>query len=174
MTFTVETGKIVAGANSYVDLTYADEYNALFNPNAGWDSYEDAQKETALIQATRSVDILYGLKYASQILSNTQNLLWPRYVFYDRNNRLINAGVIPDSLKDAVCEIALKAVAEEDLIPNESQKDMIGNEAIAVGPISVNTTYKKSQTNPQYENFGKVESILADIFADRKVLRIFR
>ena len=174
MSFIVETGGIVENANSYTDLTYADAYHLQFNPNSDWATYDNTAKQNALIQATRSVDILYGLKFASLILSNAQNLLWPRYAFYDLNNRLINSGVIPSNLKDAVCEISLKALAEEELIPNPSQKDTVQDESIAVGPIAISATYRNKGTNPQYESFGKIESILSSLFVDKKITRMYR
>lgn len=174
MTLTVETGAGLSNANSYVSLSDADTYHSTYNADSDWAGTDNATKESALIKATRSLDVLYGLKYASIVGSNTQNLLWPRNAFYDRNNRLVNSNEIPQSLQDAVCETALLSIQGYNIMPGRNEKDNIEDESVTIGEIAVSTKYRGSGNQPAYDNFSTVEHLLAPIMACRKTLTISR
>lgn len=114
---TVETGAIVAGAESYVSASDCDTYH-LNRGNTAWTG-TDAVKEAALRKAVAYLDGHYcnrfkGLKYEPL----DQSLQWPRLgVMID--GFMLDTDVIPQRLKDAQCELALIALSAE-LAPNVS------------------------------------------------------
>lgn len=101
MTFTVEDGSIVAGANSLVDLAFANSYHSDRN-NLGWDG-SDAVKQAALTKSTDYLQEKYSWKGCE--VSADQSLNWPR-------SGIVNVAddKIPDRVKQAVCVLALEAL----------------------------------------------------------------
>lgn len=102
-----ETGLIVAGANSYVDLAYADAYfeNHPFFSDA-WSELTSPQKEGLLIYATRQLDLMFNW-VGEPVRANEQTLGWPRTVYSGLTHPYIIANnVVPDRVKQAVCELA--------------------------------------------------------------------
>lgn len=160
----VETGTIVTGANSYCTLAEANAYHTLYD-NSDW-AGTDADLELALIKACQSLDLLYGPKYASQVRSNSQSLLFPRYAFYDRFNKLRSATAIPIELKHAQCEIALKALNFENILPSPSVQSSIVSESITIDVIDISTSYKNSTNPSDIDGFRKIELILYPILAN--------
>lgn len=99
--FTVEDGSIVAGANSLVDVAYADAYHSD-RGNLSWDGSTEV-KQAALINATDYIFQKYSFR--GRVVEADQSLYWPRacvpYVEYN---------IIPDRLKQAICILALEAL----------------------------------------------------------------
>ena len=85
---------ITVGENSYIDIDEANEYFAGRLHAESWSETSDADKERALRQATKAIDrqLLKGRK-----ATDTQELAFPRYPDTE----------IPESIKEACCEIAL-------------------------------------------------------------------
>ena len=111
-TFTVETGALVSGANSYISVAEADDYYAV-DPNfaATWDAYTDPEKEQRLAWSTRVMDqkcIFYGSP-----VSETQALRWPRYGACTRDHISISRTTIPAQLKQAVLEHLKYAISND-------------------------------------------------------------
>lgn len=117
MSLTIETGAIIAGADSYVDVTDCDTYHAA-RGNAAWTG-TDAVKEAALRKAVAYLDGHYRNRLKGVMVDPVNQLLaWPRYdVVIDGIN--IASDTIPQKLKDAQCELALIALTA-DLAPNVS------------------------------------------------------
>ena len=107
MAFTPEDGTGLAGANSYTDIEFADEFHDL-RGNAAWTGATGPQKEAALVKATDYIDQKY--EFLGQPAHETQALAWPRIV--DR----IDHGV-PAKIKQATAQLALEALSAE-LNPN--------------------------------------------------------
>jgi len=101
-----EDGTGLSNANTYVSLSYANSYFSR-QQNAKWMDLDAQVKEMHLINAAIYMDQRYGLLYKGQLLTQTQRMLFPRTTFTDNYGRLVESGVIPDSLKDAQCEMAL-------------------------------------------------------------------
>ena len=176
MALILEDGTQPAGANSYVDLDYADAYFASLG-NTAWpapvvpadpqaptqdetdaEAARAAQCELALIQAARSLDLLYGPTYASTPLTNTQSLLWPRYQFYDRNKLLVTG--IPKSLKQAQCEVALKAYNGEDITPTITEGQFIKSKSVSIDVISESVQYTQPVSQEKFTGFQNIDRIL--------------
>ena len=126
MALVVETGAIIAGAESYVDVAAADTYH-LNNGNAAWATSTTQLKEAALRKACRFLDGKYRLRLKGRrVMPVIQPLEWPRggvsvIGINDRNSALYDVGfagqifipsnIIPQRLKDAQCELALRALS---------------------------------------------------------------
>lgn len=154
----IEDGTGVAGANSYMTTTEATAYHTTFG-NTGWPSDTQLQ-ETALIYATLALDANYGRNYESFRLPGTQELLWPRYQFYDRDLQFRAQGVIPKELKYALAELALMYFQGTDLYPQDLKESSITEEAVSVGEIKTMTKYA---TPTKVSPFRKVDMLLRSI-----------
>lgn len=127
MSIIVETGSIVAGAETYVSVTDADTYHSNRN-NTAWAAAITATKEAALRAATAYVDGKYRKRWKGRkVQPVAQPLEWPRTGVSVANSgsglasaftdvgvnglSLIPYNQIPQRLKDATCEAALRALA---------------------------------------------------------------
>lgn len=124
MAFTVETGSIVAGANSYVSVADADTYHAD-RGNAGWTG-DNAVKQAALVKATDYIEQQYAELWKGQLVDEQQPLSWPR-----AGVSAIAEDEIPTKLKQAVCILALEALAA-DLNPALARGGAVKREKVDV------------------------------------------
>lgn len=166
MALIIENGTGVAGANSYVSLLEADAYFTLFN-NEDWDA-TDTDKEIALMHGTRSVDLLYGPKYMGyRKFQSTGPLLFPRMPFYDNTFQLITH--IPQQLKDAVCEIAVKYLLGEDVYPTANTDSRVKVNKTKIGDIEIEKQYAGYQgTTESYSSFNKIDALLWPILKTKQ------
>lgn len=113
MAFIVEDGTVVAGANSYVTIDFADSYHTD-RGNTAW-AGTDAVKQSALIKATDYLQQLYNGRWVGYLVDDDQPLDWPRtynrpaypWVDYDIS------GEIPERIKQAVCVLAIEALSSD-------------------------------------------------------------
>lgn len=160
-----ETGQGVTNSNSYISVDDADIYHSLYN-NLDWVG-EDADKETALILASKSINLLYGPKFLS-FKRLYGNLLFPRYVFYDNNQELIMDTTIPQCLKDAVCEVALMYINGTDIFPSTNTEGQLTANKIKIGEIEIEKQYSGKQGNvPNYSDFNMIDMILYPILKQK-------
>lgn len=126
---TVETGAQIQGAESYVTAAEADTYHGNRN-NTGWTGTE-AVKEAALRRAAAYLDGHYRNRWKGQpVKPLTQPMAWPRVgvrliegpqVFYDSEySGYLDITTIPQRLKDAQCELALRALAGDLAVDGEN------------------------------------------------------
>lgn len=105
ITFVVEDGTVVAGANSYVSVSEADDIITVnIHQSTAWLALTTTQKEYLLIWATRTLD-----QYADWYGTKTDEdspLRWPRTGVCDRDGNAIGANEIPQALKDATALLA--------------------------------------------------------------------
>lgn len=126
MAFIVETGAVVAGANSLVDVTFADEFH-LDRGNATWAALALADKQAALIVATDWLTQEFRGKWKGSEVKPPQPLDWPRrdvtrmtgmpltrlnssLPYYDPTV-YYPANIVPDEVKKAVAVLALDVTA---------------------------------------------------------------
>ncbi|MEI6207301.1 MAG: DnaT-like ssDNA-binding protein [Desulfuromonadales bacterium] len=145
MALICETGAIVAGAESYCSVSEADTYHAK-NSNTTWIG-ADAVKEAALRKAARYLDGHYrGRWMGYRVQPITQTMEWPRlYVPFvgaapglvpgHEYASYLPSNAIPQRLKEAQCELALRALSGDlaaDLTASvrrtRSKIDVIENE----------------------------------------------
>ena len=107
-------------SNSYVTLAEAEAYfvdRFIVGEGKGWDAFSDDQKTARLIFATKIIDILI---FVGEKSDQQQALQWPRqdpdFTLSDWaaagllliKNIRIERDEIPQQIKDAQCELALK------------------------------------------------------------------
>lgn len=127
---------LTLGVDSYVTLEEADLYHEGMG-NVSWPQTPDpdendvaGKKEAALRRATSFIDNLARGKWRGTKASKTQKLAWPRTDAYDEEGFEIDETVIPEPLKDAVCEAALKTFTGTDLMP-DNRKANVASEAVS-------------------------------------------
>lgn len=110
MTFTVEDGTGVAGALSYVDVTYADSFFAARGDTAWAALATDASKQVYLVRATDYIEILYSHRFIGDKALAANPLSWPRINTGDWLDTAYADDEIPDILKKAQCLYAVEAI----------------------------------------------------------------
>lgn len=138
MSLVVESGTGLSNAESYVSVVDANTFHTRMG-NAAWTG-TDTVKEQALRKATRYVDLFYYDRWQGYRIKPTQALQWPRYNVYDRDTNIIDPTSIPQAIKDAVAEMALRSLSE-DILPDLEGAGEIASESIRVGPITDAKTY---------------------------------
>tara|TARA_Y100000310_G_scaffold344961_1_gene460802 strand:+ start:2551 stop:3063 length:513 start_codon:yes stop_codon:yes gene_type:complete len=141
MALIVEDGSGLATAQSYLSVADADTYHTAHSASTTWSGAAEADKEKALRLATQYLDALYGTRWVGSRWSLAQALDWPRsyVVLYDIYT--ISTSTIPQDLKDACAELALKQIADTDLIPDLTNPGSVASESVSAGSVSTSTTY---------------------------------
>lgn len=153
MTLIVETGAIVAGAESYISVAYADTYWANRSvPN--WDG-STANKEAALRAATQFIDATYQFQSVMQLAD--QPLQWPRSGFIGRSGRQYEPNTIPDCIKHATAELAREWVLNGAFVPTLDRGGDI--KRVQAGSVSVEWSDKA----PGSKSFPFVSRLLSDV-----------
>ena len=96
MALVLEDGTGLSNSESYVDVAYVDAY-FLKRGNTGWDSITN--KESRIVLAMDFIENNYT--YLGTKLVSTQSLSFPRVINGET--------VYPIAIKNALCELALKA-----------------------------------------------------------------
>ena len=127
-----------ANANSYCSAAEADAYFETRLHDSVWDTLDDP--EAALIWATRLLDERFV--WAGTINSSSQALRWPRIGVYNDDGVEMDSATIPQWLKNATAELALKLAASDrtDDASSSGLRDM------KVGPIEL--TFDKHYNIP--------------------------
>lgn len=116
MALIVETGAVVAGAESYISVADCTSYHSNRN-NVLWTG-ADAVKEAALRKATSYIDNKYLTRWLGYRKDKDQSLRWPRGGVPVTDSALgsltyLDNTTIPQCLKDATCEAALRFLSAE-------------------------------------------------------------
>ena len=121
MAIIIETGAIVAGAESYISAADATTYHTA-RGNTSWTG-TDAVKEAALRKAASYLDGHYRNRWKGCKVRpvpsdglDTQSMEWPRD-YVEISGYLFPFDEIPQRIKDAQCELALIALSA-DLAPS--------------------------------------------------------
>ena len=130
-------------ANSYIDVAFFDTY---FTDRGNTDAVAIATKEPLLIQATDYIETIYYSAWAGYKLTDTQNTQFPRTIDG------VSVG-IPDRLKKACCELALKANSGVLLVDVEQR---VIKEKVAV----IETTY--SDYDDQLTQYTTVYNLIKE------------
>lgn len=142
MAFVVEDGSIVSGANSLCDVAFADSYFSDRGITA-WTG-ADSVKQVTLVKATDYIEQRWSNKFKGAIVDDDQVLSWPRKCVVDRQDRRIADDVVPDRLKQAVCEYAMRVMSGNELFL-EPTVDETGLQLThvhnKVGPLETEVNY---------------------------------
>ena len=118
-------------SNSYITRNEADSYNEAHVSGASWAAQTDANKDIAIVMATRVLDA--EIDWEGYKAEEDQALRWPRNGTYDKDNWYIDNDVIPLDLKNAVSEFA-RLLLEED---RTAESDSKGLRSLSVGSIDL-------------------------------------
>lgn len=157
MALVVETGQGVAGANTFADIAYADAYFSA-SGETGWTG-ESAAKEAALVRAGR---YLNGLRWIGDKVDRVyQAMCWPRYDVplpgASGGGSYANcwpSNEIPEAVKQAQCEAALRYLAGTDMLPDLERGGQVVMERVDV----ITTQYASGA--PAGTRFLAVEALL--------------
>ena len=170
MTMIVEDGSVVPNCNSYVTVAWADDYHTTYG-NTDWTSITDTtQKELALINATQSIELLYGQRYLSLPLAHfpLQNLLFPRFLMVINRIQVISSNSIPIQLKRAVAEVALKFINSEDIFPLPNTDNFLKSKDLEIsGGPKKSVTWAKLPYTEELPGFNKIELILKPLLRQK-------
>lgn len=152
MALVIETGTIVNGANSYVDVAEFDLY--LTSRNLVIDKTNE-EKEALLINACDEL-LAYEERFKGLRVDASQELSWPRQNAYV-NGFLLNADIIPSELKKAQMQLAYESVTAS-LNTNSSGREVVEQEV----PGVIKQKFKEGTASKQ-PRFGKVDKLLSPI-----------
>lgn len=139
MAFIVETGAIVANANSYASVAEFEAY--WTDRNIDITAETDAAKQAALIKGTQFLD--NNAKWKGLVKDVDQPLDWPRNGVYDDEMRDIDDNVIPKQLKYALFEYAYRQLTTTDGIqPDVTDEGTLKSTTKRVGDLQVTMVYQ--------------------------------
>lgn len=166
MALTIETGAGVAGADTYSDVAYTDAYLASMGYTI-WAPLLTAEKEAAKRMASRHLDS-YAKTYTGTRSTMEQGLEWPRVGGVFSNQFDIPTTTIPENLKRAECELAVRAA--QGLLTTDSQGGYVTQERL--GDLSVSYSDKSRQAN--ITRFKVVDDLLAPLLSSNigRVMRV--
>ena len=115
LTLIVEDGSAKTDANSYASRAEGNTYHEGHVAASAWTAATDAQKEAALVMATRAIDALY--RFEGWKLTTTQALQWPRTECPDVERSdgedYLADDAVPACVRDAACELARHFLTED-------------------------------------------------------------
>ncbi len=148
MSLVVEDGTGLSTAQSYLSVADCDAYNLLHANDATWIAALTAAKEIALIRATQYLDNQYRNRWRGARVQESQALAWPRANAEDYDGYYYDSTELPQTLKDATAECAIKYASSTDMLPDLTANGVI--ESQTVGPISITYAGGKSP-NASYQ-----------------------
>ncbi|MFW6156472.1 MAG: DnaT-like ssDNA-binding protein [Armatimonadota bacterium] len=162
MTITVEDGTGVEGADSYVTVSEADEYIDAWHGSTDWGELIEAEKERALRHAVRYID---SHRLAGWQTNYAQRRAFPRTgilrdvapaAYMDADSPGLAGQIaaepdttwywpadeIPEQVKEAQMEAALRHAQGDDLLPDHDG-GTIASESKKVGSLQKQTQYRQ-------------------------------
>lgn len=163
MALEVEDGTGKANADAYVDAAYVDAYVAKFlGGNAAWDGASEAAKEAAIVRFTQYLDLVYRQDFRGVKRTDEQSREWPRSFVYADSGRLLSDTLIPEPLKHASAEGAVRALVTTELIPDlDPSSQGIKSESVAVDTIKESIEYVG--TKPTTTIYRKLTAVLSKV-----------
>jgi hypothetical protein len=126
MPFTSTAGG--ASSNSYTSVASADTYLLTESiGHADWEDEADADKEAALMTATREME---RMSWKGTCSTTTQALEWPRTGVYDRKGNEYSTSTVPTAIQQACAELAF-AILQSAAI--DDGEDLSAFKSIAIG-----------------------------------------
>lgn len=132
---------LILGEDTYTALTAANDYFDRRPHSLAWTTATEAEREAALIAATRHLDVL---DFEGFPTSKAQPLQWPRSYVLDRDHNLIPNDVMPAPLAMATCELALVALR------HDLTRDATAAKRKRVGDLEIEYSAATTDTLPTY------------------------
>jgi len=140
-TFVVEDGTGLSNANSYLSVADADTYHDNHSGSTDWSGATQANKEKALRLATQYLEVRYDGRWKEYRTNEDQSLAWPRAYVYDVDGYYYGTDEIPQCLKDATAELALRVIEGDTLLDDISKPGTIKSKSVTTGPITKSVVY---------------------------------
>lgn len=152
MDFIVEDGTGLINSTSYATIEFSDA-----ELGADWAASE-AEKQQALIQASKYADLRWGVKIVAEPVVINQSLCFPKIDLYNRYNVLIES--VPLDWKLGILKLA-KHYILGTLYPKitESAKE-IEQSKIKVGPISIEKKYLGIANSSDWKHFADIDILM--------------
>ena len=122
---------LIIDENSYLEVADADAYFVDRLHTTAWDGATPGDKSASLIQATKAIE---AMKFLGARNESTQKLSFPRSGVYV-DGILQDATIVPQDIKDAVCEYAILMLQEDYTAPD----DLEAFSDVQVGSIKIST-----------------------------------
>lgn len=161
-TFVVEDGTGLSTANALMSVAEADQITENYGASTDWSGATNAQKENAIRQATRYLNLHYiWYGYKTEI---TQALQWPRFEMYDEDNNSVDSDVIPDRIKEACAYLALQVIEGDTLLEDFDNESKVKRTKDIVGPITEEREYVGGES-PE-KTYQLVDKLVAPFIVD--------
>lgn len=155
MTLIVETGLVVAGAESYNSVAEITTYHSN-RGNTAWAALSVPVQEQCARKATDYMIQMYRSRWKGIRFSALQTLDFPRDQVYleayvGTPAPLMATNIVPIEVKNAHAELSL-IVSAEELLPNSEQQVL----EEVIGPL----TFKYDRTSPETKQYNAVNKML--------------
>ena len=149
-----ETGAGLANANAYANAADGDAYHEGHLYATAWTAASEANKDAALVMATRLIDAEY--QFGGVKATFAQALQWPRAECRDVDaDDELPSNAVPKSLRDATCEQARELlIVDRTAAPEGEGLKYFFN-------ASLQTGYDKTDKRPVIS--GVTQSLLAKL-----------
>jgi len=138
MSLVVEDGTVQdATPESYASVSDTDTYISRWHDSSAWASANTAEKERALLKATRFID---SHNFVGQVTDPDQALSWPRGFVGAVDGRVVASDEIPRRVKEATMEAAMRVV-EGDTLQPDHDGGTIKRERKQIGSLSKDTEF---------------------------------
>ena len=133
-------------AESYIDIDYANTYFENRDAPEAWFCGNQDKQEAAIRYAMLYLETKYVFKGCLQ--SKEQPLSFPRTAFYDKEGRVLaGKDIIPEVIKQAVCELALRHMIEDLFyeLPNQDKRiisESVGDRSVTLKGNAGNGSFK--------------------------------
>jgi hypothetical protein len=158
MSLIVEDGTGKGDANSYLSVADADTYHTDHSGSADWSGAAAADKEKALRLATQYLDVRYDGKWKSRRSNSGQALAWPRANVEDADGYYYSSDELPQRLRDAAAELALRVIEGDTLLDDLSKAGVIRSKSVKAGPIQKTVEYVGGMS--QVKKYPLIEGLI--------------
>lgn len=157
MAFVAEDGTGKADANSLCDVAFADAY-FLDRAVVAWAAATNDGKQAALVKATDYIETRWVNRFRGcvQFPDTPQALSFPR-------TGIGSDDAVPDRVKKACAEYALRALAGKDLAPDptvDATGRAVQSTRRKVGPIETETVYSQGTSVQQFKPYPAADTLL--------------
>ena len=175
-TYTLEDGSGKSDATAYASLAEVNAYiNNYVRNSSTWTSLSDSDKQNYIVEASQSVDLLWGERFVGYRTYEAQALQFPRTAGYDTDGYAIAGDEVPIQVKRATAEMAWRHLNgsgpstttgdSTDIIADTASGKNISEEEVSAGSVSTKTKYNGEKSIRKY--YRKIELILAPLLEAR-------
>ncbi len=166
---TIEDGTGIEGANSYVSVSYADNYFALRGVEA-WADLDLVAKEIALVKGTDYADTRFASRLQSAPLVANQSLLFPKRFFI--TPAFVRIAGVPEAWKKAVCEYAMISTTRDLFTAAQTGAKEVKSKETTVGPITTKVEYLDTPSTGEFTSYPNADKLVLSIL--QPVARVVR